>query len=136
VPRELADLGKYQKDPNIKISWDTENKRFTVDKTAVPELQAKYRENLGGEGINSAERVANRQQFETISRSINRLNAGLYNMRHVAQMENPKDPTATDVFFLNAVANATSPEVIKDMSSLTGDLVRKVLLGTQRGNSK
>ena len=136
VPRELADLGKFQKDPNIKISWDTENKRFEVSRTAVPELQAKYREGLGGEGKNTAEFVANQKQFETVSRSINRLNAGLYNMRHVAQMENPKDPTATDVFFLNAVAGATSPQVIQDINSLTGDMVRKVLLGTQRGNSK
>lgn len=136
VPRELADLSKFQKDPNIRIGWDTENKRFTVDRTAIPELQAKYREGLGGEGKNTAEFVANQKQFETVSRSINRLNAGLYNMRHVAQMENPKDPTAIDAFFLRAVADSTSPQVIQDINTLPGDMVRKVLLGTQNANRK
>lgn len=136
VPRELADLSKYQKDPNIKIGWDSENKRFTVERTAVPELQAKFREGLGGEGRNSAEMIANQQQFQTVSRSINRLNAGLYNLRHVAQMENPKDSTATDAFLLRAIVDATSPEVVKNLNSLPGDMVSKILLGNANARRK
>lgn len=136
VPREMAELSKYQKDPNIKIGYDTENKRFTVERTAVPELQAKYREGLGGEGRNTAETMANQKQFETVSRSINRINAGLYTMRHVAEMENPKDPSASDAFFLRAVMESTSPEVIKNINSLPADLVNKVLLGNANANRK
>jgi hypothetical protein len=136
VPRELADLSKYQKDPNIKIGWDTENKRFSVERTKVPELQAKQRESQGGEGKNTSETVANQQQFETVSRSINRLNAGLHNMRHVAQMENPKDPSATDAFLLRAIVDATSPEVIKNLNTLPGDMVSKILLGNANANRK
>lgn len=131
VPRELADLSKFQKDPNIRIEWSSENKRFEVSRTAVPDLQAKYREGLGGEGRNSAETIANQRQFETVQRSINRLNNGLYNIRHVAQMENPKDPTATDAFFLKAIVAATSPEVIQNLNSLPGDMVRKIILGNE-----
>ena len=136
MPRDLADLSKYQKDPNIKIGWDTENKRFTVEKTAVPELQAKFREGLGGEGRNTAEMIANQQQFQTVSRAMNRINSGLYNLRHVAAMENPKDPSATDAFLLRAIADGTSPEVIKNINSLPGDLVRKILLGNANANRK
>lgn len=136
MPRELAQLSQYQKDPNIQIGWDTENKRFTVAKTSVPSLQGKYREGLGGEGRNSAELVANQQQFETVSRSINRINSGLYNLRHVAQMENPRDPSATDAFLLRTIAQATSPEVIKNLNTLPGDLMSKILLGNANANRK
>lgn len=136
MPRELAQLSQYQKDPNIQIGWDTENKRFTVAKTVVPALQGKFRESLGGEGRNSAEMVANQQQFETVSRSINRINSGLYNLRHVAQMENPKDPSATDAFLLRTIAQATSPEVIKNLNTLPGDLMSKILLGNANARRK
>ncbi len=136
MPRELAQLSQYQKDPNIQIGWDTENKRFTVAKTSIPALQGKYREGLGGEGRNSAELIANQQQFETVSRSINRINSGLYNLRHVAQMENPRDPSATDAFLLRTIAQATSPEVIKNLNTLPGDLMSKILLGNANARRK
>lgn len=136
MPRELADLSKYQKDPNIRIGWDTENKRFTVEKTVVPELQARFREGQGGEGRNTAEVVANQQQFQTVSRSLNRINAGLYNLRHVAAMENPKDPSATDAFLLRAIADSTSPDVIKNLNTLPGDLMSKILLGNANARRK
>lgn len=136
MPRDLAQLSQYQKDPNIRIGWDTENKRFTVEKTAVPALQGKFREGLGGEGRNSSELVANQRQFEDVTRAMNRINSGLYNLRHVAAMENPKDPTATDAFLLRTIAQATSPEVIQNINSLPGDLMRKIALGAQNANRK
>jgi len=136
MPREMSQLSQYQKDPNLRVSWDTENHRFTVAKTAVPELMQKYREGLGGEGKNTSETIANKKQLDDAERSINRINNGLYNLRHVAQMENPKDPTAIDAFLLRTVMESTSPDVIKDLNSLPGDMMRKVLLGTNNARSK
>ena len=136
VPREMAQLSQYQKDPNIKISWDVDNQRFEVKRTVVPELQAKYRESLGGEGKNTSETIANQKQFQDVERSLYRINNSFYNMRHVAQMENPKDPTAASAFFLRAVVEATSPDVIKNLNSLPADLVSKILLGNANANRK
>lgn len=135
APRDIAELSKYQKDPNIRISWNAEQKRFNVERTAVPELQAKYREGLGGEGKNTSETLANQQQFQVVDRSLRRINDALQNLRHVAAMENPKDPTAVDAFLLRTIAQATSPDVIRNLNSLPGDLVSKILLGSQKKNA-
>lgn len=128
VPRELKDLSKYQKDSSVKIGWDTENKRFNVEQVKTT--------GLGKDGRSPSEIMAAQQQYQTISRSINRLNSGMYNMKALAEKENPGDKTAADAFILRAIVDASSPEVIRDLNSLPGDLVSKILLGSQRANSK
>jgi hypothetical protein len=129
VPRELADLSKYQKDPDIKISWSSENKRFEVERNR-PQFKP------GQDGRAPADVMASEQQFQTVQRSINRLNNGMYNMKAIAEKENPGDKTAADAFLLRAIVDATSPEIIRNLNSLPGDLVTKILLGNQRANSK
>ena len=136
VPREIATLSKYQKDPNIRIDWDTENKRFEVSKTAVPELQGKYRENLGGEGKNSAETIANIQQFDTVRASVNRINSALSNLKGMAAIEGGSDPTKVDAFLIRAITNAAGPDAIKNVQGIPNDLVNKILMGHQYGNRK
>lgn len=136
VPQEINELKKIQKDPNIRIDWDTENKRFNVTKTAIPALQAQQRQSLGGEGTNTAEQVANIRQFQTVERAINRINSGLYNMRHVAAADNPKDISGVDAFMLKAVLEAAGPDVVKNINSIPGDMINKILLGTAYANRK
>lgn len=129
VPRELADLSKYTKDPNIKISWDPDNKRFEAKK-----VQDNFKP--GQDGRSPSEVMAVEQQFQTIQRSMVRLSSGMYNLKTIAEKENPGDKTAADAFILRAIVDATSPEILKDINSIPGDMVAKVLLGSQRANSK
>jgi hypothetical protein len=136
VPRELADLSKFQKDPNIKIEWSVENQRFDVSRTAMPQLQANRREGLGGEGMSHSERAADIQQFQTVQRSINRINNGMANMKHIASLDNPTDKTASSAFLLRALVEGSSPEVIRNLNSLPADLVNKILLGNANANRK
>lgn len=135
IPRELADLSKFQKDPNIKISWDVENQRFDVSQTAVPNLQNKQREGLGGSGYNTTEAMANQSQFITVQRSINRINNGIANLKHMAGLESP-DKTAASAFLLRSIVEGSSPEVIRNMDTLPADLVNKILLGNANANRK
>ena len=135
IPRELADLSKFQKDPNIKIEWSTENQRFDVSQTAVPNLQNKQREGLGGSGYNTTEAMANQSQFITVQRSINRINNGISNLKHIAGLEST-DKTAASAFLLRAIVEGSSPEVIRNMNTLPADLVNKILLGNANANRK
>lgn len=134
VPRELKDLSRYQKDPNIKIEWDTDNKRFNVTKVKldVPSGLTSSEKALTGGAIKDA----TDKQFEVVQRSLNRLSTGMYNLKAVAEKENPGDKTAADAFILRAIVEGTSPEVVRNLNSLPGDMVSKILLGSQRANSK
>lgn len=134
LQRELNTLKDYVKDPNMKISWDTENKRFDVTRTDVPALQGKFRERLGGTGYNSSEAVQNIKQFETVSASVNRINSGLYNLKNVALESNKS--TDVDAYLLKAIATASGPEALKNIQGIPLDMLNKIMLGRAYGNRK
>lgn len=134
LSREIGDLSKITKDPNIKIEWDHDNKRFEATRTTVPQLQANFREGRGGEGLNTSEQVANIQQFNTVRASIARINAGLYNLKNVAK-EDTKE-SDVDAFLLSAISNAAGPDALKNVQGIPVEMLNKIMLGRAYGGSK
>jgi hypothetical protein len=120
-------LSGLTKDPNMRISWDTENKRFSVERTSVPQLQANFRGERGGEGLNSSETIANAKKFDQTQATLNRINAGIYNLKNVA-LEGTQEKDV-DGYLLQAIAKAAGNDAIKNVQSIPNDLLNKIMLG-------
>ena len=127
VNKEIRELSGLTKDPNTRITWSTENKRFDIERTAVPQLQANFRGERGGEGLNSAETVANIKKFEQTQATLNRINMGISNLKNVAQ-EGMQEKDV-DGYLLQAIANAAGSDAIKNVQGIPNEMLNKIMLG-------
>jgi hypothetical protein len=136
VNTEINDLAKQTRDPNIKISWDTDNKRFDVEKTwtnGFPNQKigmTASEQALGGGQIN----IEREKNFENVRRSIYRINSALSNLKNVAQ-EGVQEKD-TDGFLLQSIADAAGPDALKNVKGIPVDMLNKIMLGRAYGGSK
>lgn len=77
LKRELADLNAMGEDNNLKISWDSDNKRLDV-KYVGPMLP-------GSTPVESRGWMSQPTAFVSARSTLNRINSALYNFRHVAE---------------------------------------------------
>lgn len=101
--REIANLNKLgkDKDPNISISWSSDNKRFEVKYNYSPRSS---REEFMGRGTGSQVLPVDPMSYPPYvlaSQSINRINSNLSNFKHIAEAEK----SDIEAFLLRTVRN-------------------------------
>lgn len=132
LQRELNDLAKYNKDPNISIQWDVDNKRFNVSRTDMASREMRSIEAAGGTGYNTSEAIARQKQFETISRSVNRINSGLYNLKNIAK----EGGENIDAFLINTIREYGGKETTMNVSGIPWSMLNQIVIGNANANRR
>lgn len=118
--REVNTMNKFTSDPNIKISWDSDNKRFGVVNTNASAEQIKERLSLGGEGYNTSESIANKKQYETVKQTLERLNSGISNLKNVSETSDDVD----SYIFKTLIDTGLD---IKDINGIPGKIANSII---------
>lgn len=135
ISKEVNNLAKITKDPNIKIEWSTENKRLEATRTwtnGFPNQRIGMTESekaLGGGAINEARE----KQFQEVQKSLNRINNVLYSVKNVA-LESYREKDV-DAYLLRTIHDA-NPGALSNIKSIPLEMLNKIMLGRAYDGSK
>lgn len=105
--KEIQNLANVSPDDNsnISVGWDAKNHRFKSEYITAP---GSVNTPTIGYGI--------------VEKSVNRLNANLYNYKHIAEASG-EDP---DAFILKSIADGAGPEALRNVTGIPYRLMREM----------
>ncbi len=115
--RDINDLSRQAENKDIKISWDSTNKRFIPQKTG--ELAKRDATNVTN---NPSDIVAGIQQFKEVERTLNRVNSGLGNLKNVAQ----RSGQDVDAFLFQTMVDTGLD--IRNINGVAGKLANSIIV--------
>lgn len=114
--KELNNLKTITNNPNLKVSWDSDNKRFGLAYDSGFREGMTSRQNLGS-GIPNADPA-----YNLALQSINRINSNLYNYKNVAQASGQD----VDAFLLRVIRDTAGPDAINNVSGIPAQMINQI----------
>ncbi len=107
MSKEIHNLANVSPDDNsnISVGWDAKNHRFKSEYVVAPG------------SLNTPT-----PGYRTVESSVNRLNANLYNYKHIAEASG-EDP---DAFILKSIADSAGPEALRNVTGIPYRLMREM----------
>lgn len=124
--REINDLKRIGEDPNLKIGYDADNHRFSINYVPTPEAKA-ARPNASG--LSAVSQDTAYLPYVQARNSINRINSGLYNLKNLADADN----TDVDAYLLRTIKEAGGD--LSGVKNIPNEMLRQIDL-TRNFNSR
>lgn len=114
--REINNLKDFGSNPNLKISWDSDNKRFGVEYNSGFREGMTSRQGLGS-GVPNAD-----PQYNLAVTSINRINSNLSNFKNVAEASGQD----VDAFLLRTIRDTAGPDSLSNVSGIPAQMLQQI----------
>ena len=119
VRKEIKELAALN-NQDIKVGWDTDNKRFKVESMDLPVTVVG-----GGQGFNNPDRTGREMEVLKVERFVNRINSNIYNLKSVAENSGQN----VDAFVMKSIADA-DPAALRNVHGLPYQIIRNMAIGS------
>lgn len=124
--REINDL-KDIKDRNIKVGWDSDNKRFVSEYSNLEAMTGRSGK-VSGNGTMMMNNAGNSDEYAIVQRSLNRLNSNIYNLRTIADRSGEN----VDAFVMKTIADGAGKEVLGNVYGIPFQIIHSMNLANQK----